>query len=103
MPACGKCNQSKGNKDWKAWMLGPAPLSPKTRGVSDLDDRLEKLTAYEASTKPTRLEFAEIVGPAEWNSYQQHLDEIQKLMIVAQRQALALRATIRRKHAAQRP
>ena len=28
VPACGKCNQSKGNKDWKTWMLGDAELSP---------------------------------------------------------------------------
>ena len=20
VPSCGKCNQSKGNKEWKAWM-----------------------------------------------------------------------------------
>lgn len=31
VPACGKCNQSKGNKHWKSWMLGDARLSPKRR------------------------------------------------------------------------
>ena len=30
VPACGKCNQSKGNKDWKTWMLSDANLSPKS-------------------------------------------------------------------------
>jgi 5-methylcytosine-specific restriction endonuclease McrA len=33
VPACGKCNQSKGNKPWRSWMEGTAPQSPKTRGV----------------------------------------------------------------------
>ncbi len=27
VPACGKCNQSKGNKPWKTWILGPAQRS----------------------------------------------------------------------------
>lgn len=33
VPACGKCNQSKGNKPWRSWMFGPSPLSPASRGV----------------------------------------------------------------------
>ena len=31
VPACGKCNQSKGGSDWRKWMLGfvnPPSLSP---------------------------------------------------------------------------
>ena len=31
VPACGKCNQSKGNKEWKTWMLSAAALSRKQR------------------------------------------------------------------------
>jgi len=31
VPSCGKCNQSKGNKDWRTWMLSDAKLSPKTK------------------------------------------------------------------------
>lgn len=36
VPACGKCNQSKGNKNWREWMLSDAPFSPKTRSVEDI-------------------------------------------------------------------
>ena len=31
VPACGKCNQSKGNSNWKDWMISNAEKSPKTR------------------------------------------------------------------------
>jgi hypothetical protein len=43
VPACGKCNQSKGNKLWREWMFGPSPLSPASRGVGDIEDRAERL------------------------------------------------------------
>src|SRR5216683_808747 len=32
VPACGKCNQSKGKAHWRSWMQSAARLSPKTRG-----------------------------------------------------------------------
>jgi 5-methylcytosine-specific restriction endonuclease McrA len=38
VPACGKCNQSKGKSYWRTWMEGGAPLSPKTRGIPDLHE-----------------------------------------------------------------
>lgn len=39
VPACGKCNQSKGNRPWREWMFGPSPLSPASRGVGDVVER----------------------------------------------------------------
>ena len=30
VPACGKCNQSKGNKPWRQWMFSKAKHSPKS-------------------------------------------------------------------------
>ena len=33
VPSCGKCNQSKGNKDWNTWINSDAKLSPKTRNI----------------------------------------------------------------------
>ena len=47
VPACGKCNQSKGNKYWRDWMLGTAPRSPKQRGVADVDERVARLETFE--------------------------------------------------------
>lgn len=52
VPACGKCNQSKGNRHWRTWMLGNAAKSPSTRGVVDLHVRVSRLEAYENLAQP---------------------------------------------------
>src|SRR5712691_11638586 len=36
VPACGKCNQSKGNKAWRVWMLSKAKLSPTGRSLANV-------------------------------------------------------------------
>ncbi|MDL5501997.1 MAG: HNH endonuclease, partial [Candidatus Methanoperedens sp.] len=56
VPACGKCNQSKGNQDWKKWITSSAKLSPKTKGVKDLNDRIKRLEDYEKIRKPIKLD-----------------------------------------------
>ena len=48
VPSCGKCNQSKGNKNWLTWMKSSAQWCPTTRKVADLEKRIERLKAYEA-------------------------------------------------------
>ena len=62
-PACGKCNQSKGNTDWRSWMLGEAKLSPKSRGIADLNERFTevrtKLHAQMGSARNTPLDIDE--------------------------------------------
>ncbi len=87
VPACGKCNQSKGNKNWHKWMLSNAPLSPKSREIRDLDDRIERLKAYERWRKVERLDFRQMVGHEEWDAYWQSLDDVIDSM--SQGQALA--------------
>jgi hypothetical protein len=47
VPSCGKCNQSKGKSDWKSWMMGNAKLSPKSRGIANLETRISRLLRYE--------------------------------------------------------
>ena len=47
VPCCGKCNQSKGNKNWKEWMNGDAKLSPKSRGIKNIKERIIILERYE--------------------------------------------------------
>lgn len=69
VPACGKCNQSKGNKHWKAWFQSSAKLSPTSRGVPDLERKMQRLQAYEDWSRPTQLDLERIVGPMEWAEY----------------------------------
>ncbi len=69
VPSCGKCNQSKGNKYWRDWMLSKAPRAPTGRGISDVEQRIERLDRYEQWKPPTKVDFAAIVGAEEWAAY----------------------------------
>lgn len=66
VPACGKCNQSKGNKHWRVWMFSDARLSPKTKGVADIEARAAVIERYEEWTRPTWVDFAAVVGEELW-------------------------------------
>ena len=95
VPACGKCNQSKGNKYWREWMFGPAELSPKRRGTPDLDQRADRLTAYEAWMPPTQLDFEELVGSETWALHWDNYRKIINLMREAEVTATKIREAIR--------
>ena len=84
VPACGKCNQSKGNKDWRAWMLSDAALSPKTKGIKDIKKRMARLEAYEKSGVPTKVDFEGIVGKAKWKQHWKNWEIVQETMRDAQ-------------------
>lgn len=80
VPACGKCNQSKGNKNWKTWMLSNAVLSPKTRGIKDINKRIKYLEKYEQWKKPTKMDFELIVGKKQWATHWENWKDIQLMM-----------------------
>lgn len=69
VPACGKCNQSKGNKGWREWMLSKAKLSPTGRGVADIQHRMVRLEAYERWRAPTWVDFESIIASDTWEHY----------------------------------
>lgn len=85
VPSCGKCNQSKGNKNWKEWMLSKAKLSPKTRKIVDLDERVKRLEIYESKYKPVILDFEKIVDSDKWMLHWQNCDNIHKIMRESQK------------------
>ena len=80
VPACGKCNQSKGNKEWKKWMYSDASLSPKTRGITDINERCRKLEVYERKYAPTKLDFVEIVGKELWEKHWNNHEKLLELI-----------------------
>jgi HNH endonuclease len=94
VPACGKCNQSKGNKNWKEWALGPAARSPRRRGVVDLEQRVKNLEAYERWREPVRIDYAELIGPERWTEYSILLDTAVAHLVAAQQVAVTLQAII---------
>ncbi len=81
VPSCGKCNQSKGSHSWKSWIDGPARLSPKSRGVPSLQDKIARLEAFEKWRRPTIVDFVAVVTPELW---QKHRDNHKKVIYAMQ-------------------
>jgi 5-methylcytosine-specific restriction endonuclease McrA len=69
VPACGKCNQSKGNKSWRDWMLSKANRSPTGRGLANIEQRIRRLENFERWKTPTCVDFEGILGNKEWETY----------------------------------
>jgi hypothetical protein len=94
VPACGKCNQSKGNRNWREWMLSSARLSPKSRKVPDLDLRIKRLEKYEEWGNVTPLDFSTLVDEELWRRHWENCAELHKRMQEAQRIASRVREQI---------
>lgn len=94
VPACGKCNQSKGNKYWRAWMLGDAPLSPKSREVPALEEKFERLADYESWRDIRPLDFESIVGKEHWEQHWSNWQYVLDSMKSSQNLAAKLRIAI---------
>ena len=76
VPACGKCNQSKGNKNWREWMLSDAPLSPKTRSVEDLCRKIANLEKYESQSGVTCIHFGAVLSAEIWGQHWKNWDAV---------------------------
>ena len=96
VPACGKCNQSKGNRAWRQWISSSARLSPSGRGVPDIATRANRLEAYEAWRPPTKINFASVVGLEQWENYWALCEDLIEEMKRCQAEADKLRADIAR-------
>lgn len=94
VPSCGKCNQSKGNKHWRDWMLGTASKSPRTRGVVDLDERVTRLESYCEAFEPLWIDLASIVGKEKWSEHWSNHAEIVTMMRKSQVISDEIRAII---------
>ncbi len=94
VPACGKCNQSKGNKPWDIWMLSDAKLSPKSRGIKDIEVRMDRLRNYERWGSPTKVDFESLVGKEKWKQHWANWERVQSTMREAQLLAAEINKTI---------
>jgi hypothetical protein len=94
VPACGKCNQSRGKNNWRSWMLSRAPRSPRSRGVKDIDERIERLSRYEAWRKPTVVDFARVAGPELWQRHHENWMNVICLLRTSQQLAREIREVI---------
>ncbi|MCX5659761.1 MAG: HNH endonuclease [Planctomycetota bacterium] len=94
VPACGKCNQSKGNKPWRTWMLSKAKLSPAGRGIANLESRVAKIEAFENWRPSSKIDFVAILGQAEWDQYWKLCEDVIAEMAEAQQVADKLKDRI---------
>lgn len=92
VPACGKCNQSRGNKDWKEWMRGSAPQSPARRGVADIEERIRRLEAFAAWRKPVCIDYAKIIAEDQWIRHNENLERVLSFLAEAEAHAISLRS-----------
>jgi len=94
VPSCGKCNQSKGNKRWRDWMLSNARLSPTGRGIVNLDTRISRIEQYERWREPTQVDFAQLLGAERWEHYWRLCDAVNAELRSAQDVADLLRIEV---------
>jgi 5-methylcytosine-specific restriction endonuclease McrA len=94
VPACGKCNQSKGNQDWDKWIVSDARLSPKTSGKAGLDERISCLETYVHLKPPVRFDFASIVGSTLWDEHLANWQSVLDLLRQSQAHARKIRDAI---------
>jgi len=91
VPSCGRCNQSKGGSEWRAWIRGTAKGSPARRGINDIEERVARLEVFEREAalvlSSHAIDLRQAAGPARWDSYWQRLDDIKVLMVDAQKEA----------------
>jgi 5-methylcytosine-specific restriction endonuclease McrA len=96
VPSCGPCNQSKGAGDWRAWMTGKARGSPTTRNVASIQERMARLTQFEAWGNVHPIAFEGMISKAAWDAYWAQLDVVLDSMRLAQEKAATLREAIMR-------
>ena len=94
VPACGKCNQSKRNAQWREWILSGAKLSPTGRGVLGVQENVRRLEAYEQWKTPTKVDFEAIIGPEDWEHYWSLCEDVNDELRRAQQVADSLRTRI---------
>ena len=97
VPSCGKCNQSKGNKYWKDWIMGDANLSPKRQNIPDLPERIKRLEKYESWGNVEPLNLCSMVDGTVWEEHWANWQELLEAMAKAQSHAVKLRETIAEK------
>jgi len=80
VPSCGKCNQSKGNKYWKDWIISDAKLSPKNLKVPDINQRIGRLEKYEKWKQVKKIDFENIVGTKLWAQHWNNCEKLHDMM-----------------------
>lgn len=96
VPACGKCNQSKSGSCWLTWINGPAPRSPKTRGIPNLNRKIRCLERFESSFERRKIDFQTVVPAKLWRAHWENHDKLAQMMRESQQTAELVRGAVNR-------
>ena len=94
VPACSKCNQSKGGNEWRSWIQGNARLSPRMKQIPDLEERIGRLSRFERWRAPRRINFGDAAGADLWKRYWERHEQLVALMRECQETADAVRLRV---------
>jgi hypothetical protein len=75
-------------------MVSSAKLSPKTRGKTDIEDRMARLADYENWRKPTNIAIESIVDAEMWKRHQTNWRTVLDLLKESQKLAKEIREAI---------
>lgn len=74
--------------------MSDAKLSPKSRGIANLKDKIERLKQYEKWREVKVLNYEKMVGKELWRKHWQNLEKLHDDMVEAQIHAKKLREAI---------
>lgn len=97
VPSCGKCNQSKGNKDWREWMYSDAKLSPKSRNIKGFEHKVLALENFQKKYSVIKYDFETIVGTDLWSQHWENWRKLNELMKESQRTSDTIKTLIKQK------
>lgn len=100
VPACGKCNQSRGNRDWRKWIVGKAKLAPARRRPEGLQERIARLSRFEEWSEHDPIDFTAVVPAELLAEYWEQCDAIVAALARAQAAANRIRAVVKEAKAA---
>ncbi|WP_221137802.1 HNH endonuclease [Rhizobium lentis] len=100
VPACGRCNQSKGAKEWRSWIVGRAAGSPASRGTTDLNKRIAALDRFESWGDVAPLPLEQLAAPDLWSKHWENLRRLEEALQDAQKHAAMLQAEVHRRFGA---
>jgi hypothetical protein len=103
VPACGPCNHSKSGAEWQNWMTGKAKGAPRQKGVTDIDERIEKIANFAKWADQKPIKFNGIIGAELWDKYWNLHAEIEEKMRAAQQCADAIQRSIKESGALSSP
>lgn len=94
VPACGTCNQSKGNSPWRTWMES----KERVRIRPGYEDRVARLERYEQWGNVQPVDLEKLVSPEMWDEHWRNWELILALIKASQPLSDQIRQVIKQNY-----